>query len=143
MEDIVARSMRSRTVSTMILVAFASVAVFLAIAGVHGVVAQSVAQRRRELGIRAALGATPLQLLRLASSQTLRAAGVGILLGLIATAALLGRLSVFVYDSSALETGFMLVFSCLAMAAVALGTAAFAAREVLSVNPAIVLRQGA
>lgn len=143
MEDVVARSLRVRTVSTMILVAFASVAVLLAIAGVHGVVAQAVAQRRRELGIRAALGATPLQLLHLASSQALRAAGAGILLGLIAAAALLGRLSVFFYDLSAPETGLMVVFSCLALAAVALGTAVFAAREVLSVNPAIVLRQGA
>lgn len=143
MDDVVERALSGRAVPTMILVAFAATAALLATGGVYGVVAQAVAQRRRELGIRAALGATRLHLLWLASSRTLQATGAGVLLGVIAAAALLGRLSGFFYDCGALDTVSMVTLACLALATVALGAAVFAAREALSVNPAAVLRKGA
>lgn len=143
MEDVVERALSSRKVSTMILVSFGAAAALLAAGGVYGVVLQSVAQRRRELGIRAALGATPLSLLWLASSRILRATGTGILLGVIAAPALIGRLSALSYDCGAFETASMVTLSSLVLAIVALAAAALAAREVLSVNPASVLRQNA
>jgi putative ABC transport system permease protein len=62
--------------------AFAGVALLLAIAGVFGVVARTVSERRRELAIRVALGADPSRMLRLVYGYGLWPAGVGTAIGL-------------------------------------------------------------
>jgi putative ABC transport system permease protein len=69
---------------TMILAtAFAAVALALAGIGVYGVTAYAVASRRREFGVRLALGASPRLLLQLVMSESTRLAVVGLILGLI------------------------------------------------------------
>jgi putative ABC transport system permease protein len=73
--------------------AFAIMAMVLAAAGIYGVMAYAVAQRRLEFGIRLALGASPRDLLRLVGVHSLRLTAAGIALGLIGarlTTALLG-----------------------------------------------------
>jgi predicted permease len=65
--------------SMSLLIAFAGVAVFLTVLGLHGVVSNSVAQRRKELGIRIALGASPFAILR-------QVVGSGMILALIGLA---------------------------------------------------------
>ena len=62
---------------------FAAVALALATLGVYGVVSFGVAQRRRELGVRAALGATRSDLVRLVVRSGLSIAGAGTALGLL------------------------------------------------------------
>jgi putative ABC transport system permease protein len=74
----------------LLLAAFAIVALALAGAGVFGVLAYAVALRAAEFGIRVALGARPVQLLRRVLSEALALAGAGLLLG-AAGAILLGR----------------------------------------------------
>jgi putative ABC transport system permease protein len=76
---------------------FALMAIGLAAAGLYGVMAYAVAQRRLEFGIRLALGASPRDLVRLVGTQSLRLTGAGIALGLIGawlTSSLLGDLVV-------------------------------------------------
>jgi putative ABC transport system permease protein len=74
---------------TMILAAtFAVVALALACVGVYGVIAYSVTHRRREFGVRLALGAEPRDVVRLAMSQGARASALGLGIGICAAGAL-------------------------------------------------------
>ncbi len=79
---------------------FGALALVLAVTGLHGVIAQTVARRRREIGIRVAIGATPLHVLRLVLTRTvvLLACGAGAGAALAALAA--GVLSSVVYGAS-------------------------------------------
>jgi putative ABC transport system permease protein len=66
-----------------LLSALAAIAVLLAMLGVYGLVSSSVLQRRRELGVRVALGATPLQVLKTATGAGMALGAVGIAVGLV------------------------------------------------------------
>ena len=72
----------------MLLGVFSAAALVLAIIGIYGVLAYSVAQRRQELGIRLALGAEKSDILRLVVGYGLTLAGAGIVIGLIFALAL-------------------------------------------------------
>ena len=65
----------------------------LGVTAVVAVAAYAVEQRRREIGVRMALGATPLGIIRLMLSRTLRLAGIGIVVGLIGTKLTSGLMS--------------------------------------------------
>ena len=84
-------------VALSLLGSFALTAIVLAAAGIYGVMAYAVAQRRVEFGIRLALGAAPRDLVRLVGMQSLRLTAAGIALGLVGarlTSSLLGDLVV-------------------------------------------------
>ena len=80
MNEIIDESVARRRFQTLLLIIFAGVAVALAIVGIYGVLASSVAQRLAELGIRVALGAPPRAILALVLRQAgmLIAAGIAI-----------------------------------------------------------------
>jgi len=67
---------------------FASVALLLAAAGLVAVIAHSVAQRTREIGVRVAIGAAPRDIRRMVAAEGLRPVMVGMTLGLVAAAAI-------------------------------------------------------
>jgi predicted lysophospholipase L1 biosynthesis ABC-type transport system permease subunit len=73
-------------------VVLAAIAVLLACIGVYGLLSFAVTQRRRELGVRLALGATPFRLWRLVVDEGLLVAGCGIALGVVAALSL-GRVA--------------------------------------------------
>jgi hypothetical protein len=67
---------------TVLLSIFSATALLVALVGIYGVVAYSVAQRRRELGVRLAFGATPSNVVALVLLQGMRPVGVGLAAGL-------------------------------------------------------------
>jgi predicted permease len=90
-DQVITDSMASQRLPMMLLGAFAALALVLASVGIYGVISYSVAQRVREIGVRMALGAGRLQILRLITVQGLRMAVWGLAIGAVA-ALLLTRL---------------------------------------------------
>ena len=84
MREAVVRSVSTQRLAAVVVGLFSVAALAIAAAGLHGILAFGVAQRRREFGIRMALGATPAAVVRLVARDGLRLAGVGLALGLAA-----------------------------------------------------------
>jgi predicted permease len=91
MDDIVRSSIARQRFSMLLLGAFGLLALVLAVVGIYGVVAQLVAARRQEFGVRAALGASPRALVRISLLDGLRQTAAGLAIGAV-VALLLTRL---------------------------------------------------
>jgi putative ABC transport system permease protein len=100
---------------------FGAVALALAVAGIYGVLSYAVAQRTREFGIRAALGSTTADILRLVTRQAMRLLAIGIGIGLAASLAATKLLVSLLYGVSPLDASAWLA------ATVTLGLAGFVA----------------
>jgi putative ABC transport system permease protein len=82
MNDLLAATASNRRFALILFEVFALAALVLAVAGIYGVLAGSVAERTREIGVRAALGASQQRVLRLILAQGLRLTLVGVGIGL-------------------------------------------------------------
>jgi putative ABC transport system permease protein len=92
-DDIVAGSARPQQLTGSVIGAFAASALVLAAIGLYGLISYSVAQRRQELGVRAAIGARPRDLMYLVLRQSLRVTVIGIVCGVAASLAVSRLLS--------------------------------------------------
>jgi predicted permease len=97
MEERLATSVKPRRVQTVLLGVFAALALSMAIVGIYGVMAYSVSGRRREIGIRMALGADASAVRNLVLREGLLWAALGTTLGLAAALALASVLSSLLY----------------------------------------------
>jgi putative ABC transport system permease protein len=139
LEDLLSASLAARRFQMQLVALFGVVALALAALGLSGVIAQSVAQRTREFGIRMALGAQPRRVLAMVVRQGLRlgafGVGAGLLFSLAATRALQGAL----FGVSAVDP-----LTYAGVAALLVLVAAIAswlpARRATRVDPAIALR---
>jgi predicted permease len=95
MEEISSASMMSQRFPTILLGAFAVLALLLASSGIYGVISYLMTQRVREIGIRLALGAEKQDVLRMVLGQGLRMAAAGIAIGIVAALVLARLLSSF------------------------------------------------
>jgi putative ABC transport system permease protein len=86
MQELVSNSVAQPRFYTVLLGVFAGIAVLLAAIGVYGVVAYSVTQRTREIGIRIALGSTRTNVLLLVVREGFALAGIGVVFGISAAA---------------------------------------------------------
>jgi predicted permease len=83
LEDVVSGETATRRAQLNILVALAAIALLLSVVGIYGLLAYTVSQRSREIGVRLALGAEPVSVARMIVSQGLRLAVVGIAPGVL------------------------------------------------------------
>jgi putative ABC transport system permease protein len=81
LDQIKAETMATNRLRSLLLTVFAAIAVLLAAIGIYGVISYSVEQRTHEIGIRAALGASRKDLLRLILRSGMLMAGIGLVLG--------------------------------------------------------------
>jgi predicted permease len=139
LEEIVSASVATRRMTMLLLTVFAGLALVLALAGVYGVLAYSIARRTSEIGVRIALGAEPGRVLRLMVAQGMRPVLAGVALGLVAAwwlSQLMGSLLFEVQPRDPL-TFLGVLAAILIVGAVACYVPA---RRVLRVDPAIALR---
>jgi putative ABC transport system permease protein len=139
LQDLLDRSMAQPRFQTLLLGAFALVALVLAAVGVYGLISHSVAQRTREIGIRVALGAQPTHVLGQIMREGVTLALVGIGLGLFGALAATRAISTFLFDVRSSDP---LTFAV--VAAILLAVACIASyvpsRRALRVDPITALR---
>ncbi len=122
-EDVAGTATERYRFRALLVGTFGTLALLLALVGVFGVLAYSVQQRTRELGVRIALGATPASVLRLVLSGAGRIVALGIVVGLVAAAGLGQAISAFLFGVQPFDPptfvavgGVLLVTAAVAMA---------------------------
>jgi putative ABC transport system permease protein len=139
MQQVVASTETSRRFNTAILTAFAAIALALSLLGIYGVIAYSVTERTREIAIRMALGSTRRQVLGRTLGNALMLAGVGIAVGLIASAGLTRFLGSLLYDVRPLDAS-AIAGAALLLAICAAAAGLIPARRAASIDPMQALR---
>jgi hypothetical protein len=141
METLFDLLLKQRHLTMLLLSAFAGVALLLALIGIYGVTAYSVAQRTREVGIRRALGAREGDILTLVLGESMAITLVGVAAGVAGALALTRVLRQFLFQVSATDP---LVFVGMAMlfVVVALAASWIPARRAAQVDPMEALRVG-
>ena len=139
MENNIAKSLGSRRMMMSLLGAFAGIALLLASVGLYGVMALTVTQRTRELGIRLALGAQRADVFRLVLSQGMLLVVSGLLIGLLGTLGVGRGLQSVLYGVGGSDAR-ALSFALFALAVVALLACWLPARRATRVDPIVALR---
>jgi putative ABC transport system permease protein len=142
LDEIVSESVASVRFVTMLLAAFAGVAMLLALAGVYGVLAYSVSRRTTEIGVRLALGASRGSVLRLVLAQGMRPVFVGVGIGLAGAFALSRLLASLLFG---VTPGDPVTYAASAVALTLAGVLScyLPARQTLAVDPVAALREDA
>jgi putative ABC transport system permease protein len=138
-EEILSGSMAERRFNTWIVGLFAGVALLLAAIGTYGVMAFAVASRTRELGVRAALGAQPSDLIRMVLRHGLLLTVIASAIGLGASLVMTRFMASMLFDVAPRDP---LTFGVVALvlASVAIAATLIPARRAMRINPIVALR---
>ena len=139
LDTLVAASAAERRFALVLFEAFALAALLLAAAGIYGVLAGSVAERTREIGVRSALGASRADILALVVGHGMRLTGAGIAIGLVSASAASSAVAAMLFGISRLDpvTYIGVVGLLTGVAVIACSVPAWRA---VSVDPATTLR---
>jgi predicted permease len=138
-DDVLRVASSRRRIAMIVLSAFAVVAVLLAAIGVYGVIAQGVAERRQEIGVRMALGATGGQILRLFLRNGLTAVAGGVACGLVAALAAARSLASLVFGVTVTDSATLAAVAAL-LTIVTMLACYLPARSATRVDPLAALR---
>jgi ABC-type antimicrobial peptide transport system permease subunit len=139
MQDVIDESLASPRLYAWLVGVFAVMGALLAMAGIYGVIAYLVTLRTREFGIRMALGADTVRMLRLVMSRGAWLTALGLAIGVIGAAALTRVLQGILYGVAATDVP---TFGAVAavLASVALAACLAPARRAARVDPSVALR---
>ena len=139
MDELIAGKLLSREVAVQLIAAFAGLALLLAGLGVYGLLAYTVLQRRREIGVRMALGARPQQVSTAVLREGLRLVGSGLIVGLAGSWFVMRALKAILYGVAATDA-WVLSGSALVLLVVGLIASYLPAHRAAAVDPMTVLR---
>lgn len=139
LEQAAAASISGERLITQLLGVFAAVALLMAAVGLYGLISYSVTQRRREIGLRMALGAATRDVLGQVFRHALFLTSIGIVLGLAAALALSHVMASLIYDISARDP-ITYIGVALVLAAVAVAASLVPALRATKVDPVTALR---
>jgi len=138
-QDVFSASLATRRFNLTLVGVFAATALLLAVAGIYGVMAYSVARRTHEIGVRIALGASPPDVLHLVLSQAMLTTVVGVAVGIAGSFVLTRAMRSLLFGVSATDpvtlTGVALLLGCAALLA-----SYVPARRATKVDPMVALR---
>jgi predicted permease len=139
MDEIISDSLSTQQVSLILLGAFAALALGLASSGIYGVISYVVQQRTQEIGVRMALGAKKIDVLRLVLTEGMKMTGIGVAVGLLAAVGLTHLMADVLFGVSATDP---LTFTIVAilLTIVALAACYIPARRAMRVDPMVALR---
>jgi predicted permease len=134
MEDVVAQSLMRQRFSMTLIGTLAALALVLAIVGLYGVLALIVGQRRREIGVRLALGARPADVVRMILAEGARVVALGLIVGIGGSLAVMRVLGTLLYGVSTTDP---MTFACASavVAVVALAATYVPARRAARLDP--------
>ena len=139
MDEAVAASVAAPRVRMWLLVLFATTATLIATCGIYGLMAYAVSQRRREIGVRMALGATRRDVLRLVLMRALGIVVAGLIIGLAGAAGVTRVLQTFLFGVTPTDPIVFTIVTLLLMA-VGLMAAWLPARRAARIDPWAALR---
>ena len=139
LSSVFADSIARQRFSMAVLGVFATLALLLALVGLYGVIALSVGQRRREIGVRMALGAQPRDVLALVLGEGMRVTLLGVVIGLAGALALTRVLRSLLFDMSTTDPRFF-ASAALLVGIVSLAATYIPARRAMGVDATSVLR---
>ena len=139
-EQIYSASLGARRFNLTLVGVFAGTALILAIAGIYGVMTYNVTQRRREIGVRVALGAQRRQILRIILGEGMMTTGIGIIIGVAAALALTRTIQSLLFGVAPTDpVTFGLVV--VGLAGIAMVASYLPARRATNADPMDALRQ--
>jgi len=139
LEEEIADSIAIIRIMGILMGIFGLLALALSSIGVYGVLSESVAQRRHEIGIRLALGADPRDLMKLILGQALKLTGIGLVIALPCAVAISRAMAHLIFGVVSVDFTILGGFTAL-LVLVALGAGYFPARRAMSVDPMVSLR---
>jgi ABC-type antimicrobial peptide transport system permease subunit len=139
MEDVVGRTIAGQRFQTRLLSIFSILALLLAAIGIYGVLASSVVERQREIGIRVALGADRASVMLIVLRRTIVLAVTGVAIGAAGAFALTRVLEKLLFNVTPTDVTTFLV-SAGVLVGVALSAGLFPARRASGVDPLVALR---
>ncbi len=139
MEQLLSTSLARTRFATVIMAAFAGMALLLAVLGIYGVVTYNVEERTREIGIRVALGASQSGIVRMILKQGMTLGILGIVIGTVGSLALTRLLAGLLFGTRATDPA-TFVSVIFLLGGVALSACYMAARRATDVDPTTALR---